>query len=72
MTFFAWLFTVFFIIIGKIVVLQSCAALFWSEIAYKIDPELSAPVKQYEFDNGNRIFYKPKKRIKYGNRKSGH
>jgi len=28
--------------------------------------------KQYVFDNGNKVFYKPKKRIKYGNRKSGH
>ena len=42
----------------------------WSEEAYKIDPELSAPVVTYKFDNGNRVFYKPKKRIKYGNRKS--
>ena len=41
----------------------------WSELAYKIDPELSAPVVTYEFDNGNRLFYKEKKRIKYGNRK---
>jgi len=44
----------------------------WSELCYKIDPELSSPVKQYVFNNGNKIFYKPKKRIKYGNRKSGH
>tara|TARA_R110002020_G_scaffold5400_1_gene22561 strand:+ start:1094 stop:1252 length:159 start_codon:yes stop_codon:yes gene_type:complete len=42
----------------------------WSEEAYKIDPQLSAPTVQYIFNNGNRIFYKPKKRIKYGNRKS--
>ena len=41
----------------------------WSELAYKIDPELSAPVATYEFDNGNRIFYKEKKRNKYGTRK---
>ena len=43
----------------------------WSELAYKVDPELSAPEKEYIFDNGNRIFYKPRKRInvKYGNRK---
>ena len=44
----------------------------WSELAYKIDPELSAPVKQYEFDDGRRIFYKPKKRNKYGTRTSGN
>jgi len=41
----------------------------WSEIAYKVDPELRAPVITYEFDNGKRIFYKEKKRNKYGNRK---
>ena len=42
----------------------------WSELAYKIDPELSAPVKQYEFDGGRRVFYKAKKRNKYsGTRK---
>ena len=42
----------------------------WSELAYKIDPELSAPVKQYEFDDGRRVFYKDKKRNKYsGTRK---
>ena len=28
----------------------------WSELAYKVDPELSAPEKEYVFDNGNRIF----------------
>ena len=42
----------------------------WSELAYKADPGLHAPVATYKFDNGNRVFYKPKKRIKYGNRKS--
>ena len=43
----------------------------WSELAYKVDPELSAPEKEYIFNNGNRVFYKPRKRInvKYGNRK---
>jgi len=44
----------------------------WSELCYKIDPELISPVRQYEFDDGRRVFYKPKKRIKYGNRKSRH
>ena len=44
----------------------------WFEMCYKIDPELSAPVKQYVFDNGNKIFYKPKKRNKYGTRTSGN
>jgi hypothetical protein len=43
----------------------------WSEEAYKRDPELSAPVATYIFNNGNRVFYKPKKRMgTYGNRKS--
>ena len=41
----------------------------WAELAYKIDPELRSPVVTYEFDNGNRLFYKDKKRNKYGNRK---
>jgi len=43
----------------------------WSELAYRIDPKLSAPEKVYEFDNGNRVFYQPRKRIntKHGNRK---
>ena len=41
----------------------------WRELAYKLDPQLSAPVVTYEFDNGNRVFYKEKKRNKYGNRK---
>ena len=41
----------------------------WKELAYKIDPELTAPVVTYEFDNGNRLFYKEKKRNKYGTRK---
>jgi len=44
----------------------------WSELCYKIDPELSAPEKTYVFDNGNKIFYTPRKRIKAdlnGNRK---
>ena len=36
----------------------------WGEIAYKVDPELSSPVVTYEFDNGNRVFYKEKKRNK--------
>jgi hypothetical protein len=34
----------------------------WSELAYKVDPELKSPV-------GNRLFYKDKKRNKYGSRK---
>ena len=29
----------------------------WSELVYRIDPELSAPEKVYVFDNGNRVFY---------------
>ncbi len=43
----------------------------WSELAYRIDPKLSAPEKVYEFDNGNRVFYQSRKRIntKHGNRK---
>ena len=43
----------------------------WSELAYRLDPELSAPEKVYEFDNGNRVFYQPRKRIntRHGNRK---
>ena len=39
----------------------------WSETAYKVDPQLSAPVVTYKFNNGARVFYKPKKN---GNRKS--
>ena len=45
----------------------------WSEICYKIDPQLSAPEKTYVFDNGNKIFYTPRKRTRadlHGNRKS--
>ena len=34
----------------------------WSEVAYKVDPNLSTPEKAYEFNNGNRVFYRPKKR----------
>ena len=43
----------------------------WSEMAYRIDPELSAPERVYVFDNGNRVFYQPRKRIntRHGNRK---
>ena len=43
----------------------------WAELAYRIDPELSAPEKVYVFDNGNRVFYQSRKRIntRYGNRK---
>ena len=44
----------------------------WSELCYKIDPALSDPEKTYVFDNGNKIFYTPRKRIKadpHGNRK---
>ena len=43
----------------------------WSELAYRIDPELSTPEKVYVFDNGNRVFYQSRKRIniKHGNRK---
>ena len=35
----------------------------WSELAYRIDPELSAPEKVYVFDNGNRVFHQARKRI---------
>jgi len=35
----------------------------WSELVYRIDPELSAPEKVYVFDNGNRVFYQARKRI---------
>ena len=35
----------------------------WAELAYRIDPELSAPEKVYVFDNGNRVFYQARKRI---------
>ena len=35
----------------------------WSELAYRIDPELSAPEKVYKFDNGNRVFYQSRKGI---------
>jgi len=35
----------------------------WSELVYRIDPELSAPEKVYVFDNGNRVFYQDRKRI---------
>jgi len=35
----------------------------WSELAYRIDPELSAPEKVYVFDSGNRVFYQSRKRI---------
>ena len=35
----------------------------WSELAYKIDPALSAPERVYEFDGGNRVFYQPRKRV---------
>ena len=35
----------------------------WSELAYRIDPELSAPEKMYIFDNGNKVFYQARKRI---------
>ena len=43
----------------------------WSELAYRIDPALSAPERTYVFDNGNRVFYQSRKRIntKHGNRK---
>ena len=43
----------------------------WSELAYRVDPELSAPEVTYVFNNGNRVFTKPRKRIniKYGDRK---
>jgi len=43
----------------------------WAELAYRVDPELSAPEKVYVFDNGNRVFYQPRKRIntRHGNRK---
>ncbi|MCH2263068.1 MAG: hypothetical protein MK386_07645 [Candidatus Thioglobus autotrophicus] len=39
----------------------------WSEVAYKVDPELSAPVVTYKFNNGARVFYKTKRN---GTRKS--
>ena len=35
----------------------------WSELAYRIDPELSAPEKGDGFVNGNRVFYQPRKRV---------
>jgi|TARA_R110000765_G_scaffold18879_1_gene50254 hypothetical protein len=35
----------------------------WSELAYRIDPALSAPEKVYKFDNGNRVFYQSRKGI---------
>ena len=35
----------------------------WSELAYRIDPELSAPERVYVFDNGNRVFYQTRKRV---------
>ena len=45
----------------------------WKEVAYKIDPQLSMPEREYVFDNGNRVFYKPRMNInvkfRNGNRK---
>jgi len=35
----------------------------WSELAYRIDPSLSAPERVYEFDKGNRVFYQSRKGI---------
>ena len=39
----------------------------WAEMAYRLDPELSAPEKTYVFDNGNRVFYQHRKRIRVQN-----
>jgi hypothetical protein len=40
----------------------------WSEMCYKIDPTLRAPEKAYVFDNGNKVFYKFRRKSN-GNRK---
>ena len=29
----------------------------WSNLCYKVDPELKEPVKTYVFNNGQRVFY---------------
>jgi|TARA_R100001530_G_scaffold65934_3_gene47201 hypothetical protein len=36
----------------------------WSEMCYKVDPSLAQPVPTYVFNNGNKVFYSPPKRIK--------
>jgi len=40
----------------------------WSDLCYKMDPTLRAPEKAYVFDNGNKVFYKFRKKSN-GNRK---
>jgi len=40
----------------------------WSDLCYKIDPNLRAPEKAYVFDNGNKVFYKFRRKGN-GNRK---
>ena len=36
----------------------------WSEMCYKADPSLSSPTPTYIFDNGNKVFYSPAKKMK--------
>ncbi len=36
----------------------------WSEMCYKADPSIGDPAPTYIFDNGNKIFYSPAKKIK--------
>ena len=35
----------------------------WSELCYRIAPAISAPERVYVFDNGNKVFYKARKRV---------
>tara|TARA_R100000687_G_C6312144_1_gene100950 strand:+ start:246 stop:380 length:135 start_codon:yes stop_codon:yes gene_type:complete len=34
----------------------------WSDLCYKTDPELKAPVPTYVFRDGKRTFYAPKRK----------
>ena len=36
----------------------------WSEMCYKVDPNLNAPKPMYVFDNGNRVFYSQPRKVK--------
>ena len=36
----------------------------WSEMCYKVDPSLNAPKPIYVFDNGNKVFYSPARKVK--------